>query len=93
MIETISYTLGAQFADLVANGEIEGLTPDEIQAFENITQDAKDRAPERHEFFGWVVDPDSFDDFSRCEATELFGNTYEFAAMYRPVFYPQEITA
>ena len=86
MIETITYTLGAQFANLVANGELEGLTPDELQAFEDITQAAKDSAPEGLEFCGWAVDPDTYDEFARCEATELFGNTYEFAAMYRPVF-------
>ena len=86
MIETITYTLGAQFAHLVANGDPEGLTPDELQAFEDITQAAKDSAPEGLEFCGWAVDPDTYDEFARCEATELFGNTYEFAAMYRPVF-------
>lgn len=86
MIETIEYTLGAQFAPLVANGDPEGLTSQELQSFEDITQDAKDRAPARMEFCGWVVDPDSYDEFSRCEATELFGNTYQFAAMFRPVF-------
>ena len=93
MIETITYTLGAQFAHLVANGDPEGLTPDELQAFENITWNAKDSAPEGMEFCGWAVDPDSFDEFTRCEATELFGNAYQFAAMYRPVFTNQEITA
>ena len=86
MIETITYTLGAQFAPLVANDEIEGLSPDEIQAFEEITQDAKESAPDRTEFFGWAVDPDTYDEFTLCEATGLFGGAYQFAAMYRPVF-------
>lgn len=80
--ETISYTLGTQFASYVANGDDSHLTNQEVGDFEMIDQQAHDTAPSGYHFAHWDIKTDQYDEFAKCEATDLMGNCYQFDAVY-----------
>jgi hypothetical protein len=76
------YTLGTQFAQYVANGEVDHLEDEEKRDFDYLEQTARDNAPEGHYFAHWSVQTDTLDEFTRCEATGLMGSCYQFDAVY-----------
>ena len=80
--EIISYTLGTQFAVYVEYGETDHLADYEQIQFDDLEQSARDNAPEGYRFAHWSIQTDNFDEFSRCEATDLRGNCYQFDAVY-----------
>ena len=82
-MKTITYLIGAQFANYEANGETEGLSPEEIIAFDSLTDEARENAPEGHRFAHWSIDSEGYDnEFARCEVTGLHGICYRFEAVY-----------
>lgn len=81
-VEVIAYTLGEQFAPLVANGDDSHLTADEVQDFDDLERSARDNPPEGYTFAHWSIDTDTADEFARCEATGLHGACYQFEAVY-----------
>lgn len=80
-MKTENYYLGSQFAQLVANGESDQLTDDEISDFEYIEDTAKLEAPEGYVFSHWSIGDDT-DEFAQCEATGRLGERMTFTAVY-----------
>jgi len=76
------YTLGTQFAQYVAYGDVDHLEDEEKRDFDYLEQTARDNAPEGHYFAHWSVQTDTLDEFTRCEATGLMGSCYQFDAVY-----------
>ncbi len=81
-VELIAYTLGTQFAALVANGDDSHLTADEVQDFDELERSARDNPPEGYTFSHWAIEIDDRDEFAECEATGLRGECCRFEAVY-----------
>lgn len=81
-VETISYTVGSQFAALIANGDATGLTGDEDDAFSIFETEARLSPPDGYTFSHWSIDTDSRDEFARCDVTGLRGECYAVEAIY-----------
>ena len=81
-IETIPYTIGTQFAALIANGDATGLTGDEDDSFSAFETAARLDAPHGYAFSHWAIDTDDYDEFARCEITGLHGACYRVDAVY-----------
>jgi hypothetical protein len=80
--DVIAYTMGAQFAAYVANGDASHLTDQEVGDFDMIDQQAHDQAPAGFHFGHWAIEIDDRNEFARCEATDLMGDCYRFDAVY-----------
>lgn len=81
-IEIISYTLGTQFACYVEYGDLDGITNKEKRLFDDLEQSSRIDAPEGYEFSHWSIETDEYEEFARCEATDLMGNCCRFDAVY-----------
>ena len=80
--ETISYTLGTQFASYVAYYDFDELTHEEKRQFDELEQSSRLDAPKGYYFAHWDIKTDQYDEFTRCEATDLMGSCYQFDAVY-----------
>jgi hypothetical protein len=80
--EIISYTLGTQFACYVWYGDLEGITDQERRLFDDLEQSSRIDAPDGYHFSHWAVQTTQYDEFTRCEATDLMGSCYQFDAVY-----------
>jgi hypothetical protein len=80
--DVITYTMGADFAAYVANGDASHLTDQEIGDFDMIDQQAHDQAPAGFHFGHWSIDTENYHEFARCEATDTLGACYQFDAVY-----------
>ncbi len=80
--ETISYTLGTQFATYVAYYDFDELTNEEKRQFDELEQSSRLDAPKGYYFAHWDINTDEYDEFARCEATDLRGHCYQFNAVY-----------
>jgi hypothetical protein len=78
----ISYTLGTQYVCYVAYGDLEGITDQELRLFENLEQSSRIDAPTGYHFSHWEIQTDKYDEFTRCEATDLMGSCCQFDAVY-----------
>lgn len=81
-IKTVSYTLGAQFAPLIANADSSHLTDDEAHMFDSFEREVQRVAPEGYSFSHWAIDTDDYDEFAECEITGLRGACYRVDAIY-----------
>lgn len=81
-VRLIPYTIGTQFAALVANGDDSHLTDDEAEDFAALERSARDNPPEGYTFGHWAIEIDERDEFARCEATGLHGDCCRFDAVY-----------
>jgi len=81
-IKSVSYTLGAQFAPLIANGDASELTDDEAHGFDSFEREVQRVAPEGYSFSHWSIDTDDYNEFARCEVTDLLGACYRVDAIY-----------
>jgi hypothetical protein len=81
-VQFIPYTLGTQFATYVANGDFDHLTDKEKRQFDDLEQFSRLDAPNGYYFAHWSIQTDQYDEFAKCEATDLMGNCYQFDAVY-----------
>jgi hypothetical protein len=81
-VQFIPYTLGTQFATYVEYGDIDSLTAEEKRLFDELEQSSRIDAPEGYQFAHWSIQTDQYDEFAKCEATDLMGNCYQFDAVY-----------
>jgi hypothetical protein len=81
-IKIVPYTVGAQFAPLIANADSSGLDNDEVHAFAGFDQDARDAAPRNYTLSHYDIDTNSHDEFARCVVTGMRGACYQVNAVY-----------
>tara|TARA_R110000868_G_scaffold89545_4_gene249240 strand:- start:458 stop:730 length:273 start_codon:yes stop_codon:yes gene_type:complete len=82
-VEFIPYTLGTHFSVYAEYGDTDDLSDEEKKQFDELEQAARDNPPEGYHFAHWSISTDSYNEFSRCEATGLMGNCYlRFDAVY-----------
>ena len=80
--EIISYTIGTEFATYVAYGDFDELSNEEKRQFDELEQFARLEAPDGYYFAHWSIQTDQYDEFAKCEATDLRGHCYQFDAVY-----------
>ena len=80
--EIISYTIGTQFTCYVAYGDLDGITEQEQRAFDELEQFSRLDAPKGYHFSHWEIRTDEYDEFARCEVTDLMGSCIQFDAVY-----------
>jgi hypothetical protein len=80
--EIISYTLGTQYVCYVAYGDLEGITDQEKRLFDDLEQSSRIDAPDGYHFSHWEIQTDQYDEFTKCEATDLMGSCCQFDAVY-----------
>ena len=80
--ERIPYTIGTQFTTYVAYGEHDNITDQEKRLFDELEQSSRLDAPEGYKFSHWAIQADTYDEFARCEVTDLMGSCYQFDAVY-----------
>jgi len=81
-VETIPFTIGVQFAALIANGDATGLTGDEDDAFSIFETQVRLSPPDSYTFSHWSIDADARDEFAICDVTGLRGDCYAVEAVY-----------
>ena len=81
-IEFIPYTIGTQFTCYAEYGETDQLTDEEQRQFDDLEKSAKENAPDGYYFAHWSISAEKYDEFARCEATDLRGHCYQFDAVY-----------
>jgi len=80
--KTIEFTVGAQFAALVANDDATGITRQEMLQFRAFEFEARAGAPDGFVFTHWGIDAERRDEFAKCEVTGLVGECLGFSAVY-----------
>lgn len=78
----LSFTIGEHFATYIEYGETDHLDPVEVEIFDAFFAGVKALAKPGWSFAHWSI-TDSRDEFSKCEASGLFGATLEIDAIYR----------
>lgn len=82
-IEIVPYTIGDYFASLVVNGDLSGLTNEEVRLFDEFCETVKERdAPSGYTFGHWAINDEEYDEFSVCEITGLRGPCCLLEAIY-----------
>ena len=80
--QTIEFTVGAQFAALVANGDTSALSDKEALQFQAFEYEVRAGAPEGHTFMHWGIETDRRDEFARCEVTGFMGECFVFSGVF-----------
>ncbi len=81
-IEFIPYNIGTQFTCYAEYGDSDELSNEEKSQFDDLEYSARNNAPKGYHFAHWSISAEKYDEFAKCEATDLRGHCYQFDAVY-----------